>query len=298
MTEPVNTDGGYTRAYRRLWDHPMFRSKQEAAVFAWMISAANWRTNRVFTALGAVDLGVGELLIAERALAADFGMHRNTIRTLMHRMVEEGAITVFRDRCPHRAGTVVLINKYKDYQVVTNDLSLVQDQKKTENGTEGQPKANQYGTNTKEGNKGKKEDSVAKATDSLPPSDLFGIASPPTPLDLKAQVWATGLAFLVASGAVAESKARSVIGKWRRDFPDIEIINALAAAQAEAASEPVSFVEACLSRSKKNGTANRAGSTAGVAARNPFDTRRPVGAAGLVGELEPFHAGRIIDHEP
>ncbi|MFL7901545.1 hypothetical protein ACJ41P_10460 [Azospirillum argentinense] len=135
----MNYEGGYTKQCRRLWGHPAFRSKQEAAVFSWMISAAQWRDARISTKFGPVDLEAGELLVAERVLADDFGMHRNTVRALLQRMSDEGIITRFLDRCPARAGTVVRIINYKSYQCVDASEQDAKDRKRTEGETEEGP---------------------------------------------------------------------------------------------------------------------------------------------------------------
>ncbi|MGQ9370397.1 hypothetical protein [Azospirillum sp. ST 5-10] len=151
----MNSDGGYTRLYRRMWDHPAFRNYAEAGVFAWMVSAAQWRDGRVGTKFGPVDLRVGELIIAERVLAEDFGLHRNTLRALIQRLVDDGTIALFRDRCPHRAGTVVRIENYAEYQGVVDGYKPQQDRSGTESRTEEGPKEDRSGTKNKEGNQGK-----------------------------------------------------------------------------------------------------------------------------------------------
>ena len=94
-----------------------------------------------------------------------------------------------------------------------------------------------------------KKDSVA--TQRAPDAPPIG-----TPLDLKRELWARAIPFL-QSGGIAERDARSMVGKWRRDHGDVEILNALAAAEAAAASEPVAYVQKVLTaKGKPNGRAN------------------------------------------
>lgn len=128
----MHADGGYTRQYRRLWDNPIFRNKQEAAVFSWMKDAAAWKPTAVKTRFGTVTLAVGELLIAERAVAEDFGIDRKRLRNLLSRMVQDGMIslsgpptsasdgtidgTIGRANHGTIAGTIVTIQKYTEYQ--------------------------------------------------------------------------------------------------------------------------------------------------------------------------------------
>ena len=58
-----------------------------------------------------------------------------------------------------------------------------------------------------------------------------------------------GVRLMTASG-VSEPQARSLIGKWRRDFGDGLVTAAVANAENESATDPVSFIAACLKRRK------------------------------------------------
>jgi hypothetical protein len=121
----VSFDGGYTRQYRRIWSHPAFRTKQEAAVFSWLKDAAQWRDTCLQTRFGPVKLRRGEVLIAERELSEDFGLARNTLRALLERMVGMGMVTLVRDgRAPQRAGTVLQVCNYDTYQLGAEAASL------------------------------------------------------------------------------------------------------------------------------------------------------------------------------
>lgn len=114
----MSPDGGFARAYRRRWEHPIFCSKQEAAVWAWMTDVAQWRACQVSTKFGPVALRSGELIIAERTISEEFGLHRNCVRKLIRRMVDDGMITLIRGRCPTTVGTIVSIVNYASYQDV------------------------------------------------------------------------------------------------------------------------------------------------------------------------------------
>lgn len=62
-----------------------------------------------------------------------------------------------------------------------------------------------------------------------------------------------GISYLAQSG-VRESKARPIIGKWKRDHGPAAVIEALGAAQREGAIDPVSFITAALrTRAKQQG---------------------------------------------
>lgn len=80
--------------------------------------------------------------------------------------------------------------------------------------------------------------------------------APPRPVDLKKAVWETGKAFLAQRG-VPEARAGPLIGRWRRDYGDPAVVDAMARADSEAASDPVSFIEGVLrnGRGRRNGAA-------------------------------------------
>jgi hypothetical protein len=74
-------------------------------------------------------------------------------------------------------------------------------------------------------------------------------ARPAAPLDKV--VFDTGLAILCDAG-VAQSKARSIIGRWKRDYGSGAVMEALALCQKEGAVEPVSYVTKVLVRRKRS----------------------------------------------
>ncbi len=156
-------DDGFVKIYRRLWDHPIFASWVEAAIFAWMVSVAQWRPATIGTKLGPVELGVGELIIAERVLSERFLLHRNVVRKVIERLFDNEVIEVFRDRAPHRVGTVVRIVKYEQYQSDGRKSETIWDRSGTEDGTEVGQKRDRSGTKNNERKerkerKGKKEE--------------------------------------------------------------------------------------------------------------------------------------------
>ena len=114
---------GYTLSYRSKWEHPVFNSKQEAAVWAWMCDAAQWTDLAHTTKYGTVELHRGELIITERGISEDFGLVRHAVRDLIERMVKDGMIRRVLNRCPTRVGTVVKIVKYDDYQTIGRHIS-------------------------------------------------------------------------------------------------------------------------------------------------------------------------------
>nr|WP_053000378.1 DUF1376 domain-containing protein [Sphingomonas sp. Y57] len=82
-------------------------------------------------------------------------------------------------------------------------------------------------------------------------ADASGAEAPPTPpddlkpIDLKAAIFAAGVPLLTAGGSTPGA-ARSMLGKWRRDYGDGAVLDALAAAQAEAVSAPIPWINRTL----------------------------------------------------
>jgi hypothetical protein len=81
-----------------------------------MCDTAQWQDRIMPTKFGVVALRRGELLMAEREIADDFGLGRTALRTLLQRMIDLDMVEFIRDRCPQRAGTIVRLVNYDAYQ--------------------------------------------------------------------------------------------------------------------------------------------------------------------------------------
>ena len=64
-----------------------------------------------------------------------------------------------------------------------------------------------------------------------------------------AAIWHKGIKFLVAHGS-PEERARKMIGKWRKDFADRDIFDALADCKREGIVDPIPWITARLSQPK------------------------------------------------
>lgn len=86
-----------------------------------------------------------------------------------------------------------------------------------------------------------------------------------TAIDLEAQVWAIGKAYLIESG-VSPAHAGGLIGKWRKQlgYDDLEVMRLLRRAQSECVSEPKAFIEGCI---------NAKGKTSGKATTRQYGPR-------------------------
>ena len=92
-----------------------------------------------------------------------------------------------------------------------------------------------------------------KIYNQTPPSyseaNASGGGAPPADAEpnLKSQVFGTGLRLLTAAGT-PDRQARAMLGKWRGQFGDPAVFEALATAEREAASDPIPFITATLER--------------------------------------------------
>ncbi|HEX3884770.1 MAG TPA: DnaA N-terminal domain-containing protein [Stellaceae bacterium] len=218
----MSHEGGYTRQFRRLWDNPVFRNKQEAAVFSWMKDAAQWRPTTVRTKLGPLALEVGELLLTERQVADDFGLHKNTVRGLFRRMVQDGMIVVSRTS----AGTKVRLCNYLKYQSETS----VDEEVRTSAGTKLGPSQDHGRTayiderreGIEEGNQEMREGAHPART-ALPRASLFVDESRKG--DDFDEWWAV---WLKAGGPNRDKKrARSAYWKARKHFTRADLITGI-----------------------------------------------------------------------
>jgi hypothetical protein len=87
------------------------------------------------------------------------------------------------------------------------------------------------------------EPAVAASVEPTPPET----PQPPPSRPIGDVLWTEGLAYLKRAG-VADKHARSLLGRWRRDFGDGEALAAIAEADKAAATQPVEFITAILQR--------------------------------------------------
>lgn len=86
----------------------------------------------------------------------------------------------------------------------------------------------------------------------IEPSLRDGAAAPPRSLaeEVKAALFGPCLRYL--AGSMPDDKARSMIGKWRRDFGDVDTAAAIAEAEKAAASQPLEFIIGVLQRRRSS----------------------------------------------
>lgn len=90
------------------------------------------------------------------------------------------------------------------------------------------------------------EDSVADATGAVAPLS-------PTAFDLKAAVFSSGVALLMAAGS-NERNARSMIGRWCKDYGAPATLDALASATAQAVPDPIPWIQKRFANGRSSNT--------------------------------------------
>lgn len=84
---------------------------------------------------------------------------------------------------------------------------------------------------------------IREANASLSDTNVSGAAAPSD--DPIKAMWVRGVRLLTGAGS-PEKSARSLLGKWRREYGEIAVMAAVLRCEAEAASDPVAFVTATL----------------------------------------------------
>ena len=104
--------------------------------------------------------------------------------------------------------------------------------------------------------KGKGREGDAHAAHATP-----AVSASQTPIELKKQIWGSAVGFL-KTHSIGERQARSLVGLWRKTYSDIDILNAMVAAEAAASPDPVAYITKTLSNgASKNGNPRQSGNS-------------------------------------
>lgn len=163
MKSPA-ANGGWVKAYRRKWEHPIFNDMQEAAVWAWMCEYAAHQAVTIKTKYGPIHLKRGEILIAGRQIAKDFCMSHGKARRLIAKLAAPGTqggtmVLLKKARNGARTGTIATIVNYNKYQDLTAQHQL---QLEAVRHAQGHGDGDSLGTEAaqEQGREGKKKDSM------------------------------------------------------------------------------------------------------------------------------------------
>ncbi|OYZ14337.1 MAG: hypothetical protein B7Y35_11250 [Sphingomonadales bacterium 28-64-96] len=161
-----------------------------------------------------------------REICRKTGASERTVQGCIKRLVEAGHLT--RNERPGKSVNYVVHPRKSCAPQKLRPAKTAPPQKATETPAESAP--NTSGTISSE---------AIASGGGAPPAD----AEP----DLKSKVFGTGVRLLTAAGT-PDHQARAIVGKWRRDFGDPAVFEALAVAEREAATAPIPFITATLER--------------------------------------------------
>lgn len=135
------------------------------------------------------------------------------------------------------------------------------------------PVPHQFGTAGE--NRPQMEDEGGRRSSDAGASGADAPANPPKPIDLKAAVFGSGVPMLVGNG-MADRNARSMLGRWRQQYGDGAVLDALSAAQAESPSDVVAWISKSLETRRGPKPARPAGRPSAWAPRPGMAGAEPV----------------------
>lgn len=106
-------EGGYALIYRKVLDHPAFRTPAEAMAFAYLVLLAQWKPARVRYRKADLLLERGQLAISVRDFAEAMERHRCWIERFMDRLRDRDII----ETVTKNGVTVITICNYDKFQV-------------------------------------------------------------------------------------------------------------------------------------------------------------------------------------
>lgn len=203
---------GWFSVKRGITTHPIFKGYPERlAIWLWLIDNAAWKDTPHDVNGKTIMVKRGSVCASERRLAEEIGVGRQVIRTFLERLKADHMINA---EITH-GRTLITICNYNKYQSPQSGHNpppnppLTQDQPTKEQGN--------------------------NITVSSLRSDTAHSG------DLTKLVFDAGTALLVASG-MAPARAKSMLGKWRKDHGDASVIAAIGKAQREGAINPVEYI--------------------------------------------------------
>ncbi len=241
---------GYVLVPRDVMGLPVFRNEAEAGVFVLMILRAAWRDQTVRYKGHVLRLQRGQLAVSIRDLARSVDRDKAWIERLWKRLKSEALIETHTE-----AGvSIVTICNYDEYQQAQRGSKAAGE---TVGEAERETVARQSRDTeqvretieTTEDSRGSAPDLFNHAVDGSPAGARPMAAPGSSAVDVKRAVIDRGTAMLVAQG-IPEPRARSIVGKWRKDHGDGATLDAISRAEVEGPSSPLEFITGCLNHSK------------------------------------------------
>lgn len=187
------------------------------------------------TILDLIYLREGPIRNDGRWLSGIMGCSKRLADSLVLKLIEAGKLTLIDGHLSNvRAefeleNSAKLMRNQREWGANGGRMSAERRTKSNEINENGQGSLKQETRQDKTG----QYNTVASATDGEP--------SPAEPVDLKAMLFSSGVPYLVRNGT-KDANARAMLGKWRKQYGDGAVIDAIAAAQSECASAPIPMI--------------------------------------------------------
>jgi hypothetical protein len=210
---------GHIALHRDAFEHPLLKDGDRFRAWFWMVSRACWKATRYDVGGKTVMLTRGQFCCSVRELAEAWDWSKSAVDRFLSRLKTETMIGT-------DAGTgklVITICNYDKYQQIPKEAG-------TADGTLTGTPAGQQRDIKEEGN-----NSVSNET-GVPPVDT-----------VKA-IFELGITLLTASGQT-DRASRSIVGRWRKDYSDSRVLEALVDCQNRRISNPVEWMPRRLSAS-------------------------------------------------
>jgi hypothetical protein len=211
-------------------NNPVFGSEYSRGdAWCWLIETACFKPTKFDINGHIVTLKRGQLCASVRQMAEAWGWSRMAVGRFLTRLKTETMIVTESGTGIVTGKSVITICNYDKYQGSTEEVGTdVGTRSGTTNGTT----LGQLWDKKEEGKKERK----------IPDAEASGATALIDPVKA---MFDAGIR-LLASAGIAEPKARSLLGKWKRDYGEIAVMAALGKAQREGAIDPVSFIQGCF----------------------------------------------------
>lgn len=203
---------GFIALRRKVRQHPLFAGDPaKLGAWVWLLLTACWKETPYDVNGKTITLRRGQLCVSIRQLAAEWGWSKSAVDRFISRLETE---TMVKREAGHGKLVLTICNydKYQDIREGERDSG----------GTDTGTRAGQQRDTKEQGNK------------ILPLSNDNGASD----------LWGSAVAYL-------GERKRPLIGKWCRDYGEVETAQAITAAQFARAADPVSYIERTLRGSGK-----------------------------------------------
>lgn len=214
--------GGWFAIKRGALDHEFFAPKGPYSRFeawVWMIENAPYKDGEVKIKGKMRPVKRGHLYHSIRFMAGKFRWSEKAVRTFINGLEKRGAVEKIGAHLGAHYGAQLRLCNYEEYQ------------------SEGHTKGHTKGHKVEQGI-------------TIP----VGEASVEAPADPVKIIFSEGVKILL-EGGVKEAQARSLLGKWRKEYGDAPLIDALGKCQRNGAIQPIEFITGCLKAAKKQAVA-------------------------------------------